>query len=412
MIAFGKDSARMSQGRRNLTILFFTLVVVMMGFGIIIPIMPFYVVSFGAKGSSLGLLMATFATMQFIFAPIWGSLSDRYGRKPILMLGIVGNVVSQTLMGFASGLWMLFAARALAGMLSSATLPTAMAYASDSSSSEGRSGALGLMGAAMGVGMVLGPGLGGLLAGRSLSVPFFAAAILSLIALVLVWILVPESLPKERRVHASTGARVPRLAQMWRALRGPLGYLMLLAFLFSFGLTNFESIFGLYAKERLDYGPQQVGTLMMVIGVVSAVVQGGLTGPTTRRWGEVAVVRVSLLCTSIAFLVMLRVSTFAGVLLAGGFYVVSNAMISPATSSLISKKATTGQGAAMGLNNSFMSLGRIVGPIWAGFVFDINVSLPFFTGALIMLIGFVTSLFWLTDAPPATPEPALAEPEV
>jgi MFS family permease len=125
---------------KNTWILFFTLIVVMLGFGMIIPIMPFYIKSFGASGSALGALMATYGLLQFLFAPFWGSLSDRYGRKPILLIGVLGNALAQLLFGLSTSLWMLFAARALAGILSSATLPTAMAYIGDTTSEEDRSG--------------------------------------------------------------------------------------------------------------------------------------------------------------------------------------------------------------------------------------------------------------------------------
>jgi DHA1 family multidrug resistance protein-like MFS transporter len=136
--------------------LFFTLVVVMLGFGMVIPVLPFYVDSFGGSGSSMGLLMATYAVMQFIFAPVWGSLSDRYGRKPVLIVGVLGNAIAQLLFGLSTSLGMLFVARALAGILSSATLPTAMAFISDSTTDRERSGGMGLIGAAMGVGMIWG----------------------------------------------------------------------------------------------------------------------------------------------------------------------------------------------------------------------------------------------------------------
>ena len=147
--------------RRSMAILVVTLVVVMLGFGMIIPLIPFYIDAFGASGSELGLLMATFAAMQFFFAPVWGRLSDRHGRKWILMIGILGNALSQLFFGLSTELWMLFASRALTGILSAATLPTAMAYIGDSTSEEDRGGGMGMIGAAMGVGMVLGPGLGG-----------------------------------------------------------------------------------------------------------------------------------------------------------------------------------------------------------------------------------------------------------
>ena len=387
------------QNRRSMALLFVTLVVVMLGFGMIIPLIPFYIDGFGASGSELGLLMATFATMQFIFAPIWGRLSDRHGRKGILMIGILGNAISQLFFGLSTELWMLFASRALAGILSAATLPTAMAYIGDSTSEEDRGSGMGMIGAAMGVGMVLGPGLGGWLSGFSLSMPFFAAAGLSALMLVFVLLLLPESLPKDARTQDKTGLRGPQFGEMWRALSGPIGFLLILAFLVSFGLANFEAVFGLYALERYEYGPARVGTILTVIGLASAVVQGGLTGPLTRRWGEVAVIRASLLGSAIGFVLMLQARTYAAVLLTVSFFVISNALLRPAVSALISQRARSGQGMAMGLNNSFMSLGRMAGPAWAGFIFDIQMGYPYLSGALIMLAGFLLSLGWLKEEP-------------
>ena len=386
---------RLNKDQRNIAILFFTMVVMMIGFGIIIPIIPFYVDFLGVGGKELGMLMAVFSIMQFIFAPFWGSLSDRFGRKPILVIGVFGNALSLALMGFSTTYWMLFGSRALAGVLSSATLPTAMAYIADSTSERDRGGGMGLIGAAMGIGMVLGPGLGGWVAEGSLSLPFFLAAGLSAIALLLLLALLPESLAPEARskdVHLAG----PKLGAMWAALAGPLGILFVLAFLVSFAMTHFEGVFGLYALHRFEYGPQQVGGILTVVGLVSAIAQGALTGPATRRWGEVAVIKTSLLASAIGFALMLLAVDFATVLLTVGFFVLANAMIRPSLSSLISKLAREGQGLAMGLTNSFMSLGRVVGPLWAGFLFDANIHLPYLSGAVIMLLGFGLSLFHLS----------------
>ncbi|MBK7917507.1 MAG: MFS transporter [Candidatus Promineifilaceae bacterium] len=389
--------------RRNIGILFFTLVVVMMGFGMIIPILPFYVEQFNTGGSTLGLLMATYALMQFIFAPVWGRLSDQHGRKPILMVGILGNAIASLLFGLSTQLWMLFAARALAGILSSATLPTAMAYIGDSTSEEDRGGGMGILGAAMGVGMVIGPGVGGWLAVKSLSLPFFLAAGLSMVALLLVWWLLPETLTLEEqakaRATAVEGSFKTQFRDMWQALSGPIAFLLVLAFLLSFGMTNFESVFGLYSLERFNYGPQQVGGILMFVGVISAVVQGGLTGVATRRWGEAAIIKASLLGSAIGFALMLLAFNMATVLLTVGFFVLSNSMLRPAVSSLTSRRATGGQGIAMGLNNSFMSLGRIAGPVLAGFLFDVNIHFPYVIGALVMMLGFVLCGRYLETAP-------------
>jgi DHA1 family multidrug resistance protein-like MFS transporter len=389
------DTSAMQNNRRNLAILFFTLVVVMMGFGMVIPILPFYIIEFGAGGSAMGMLMASYAIMQFFFSPIWGSVSDRIGRKPVLMIGIFGFGLTQLMFGFSSALWMLFAARILAGILSSATLPTAMAYIGDSTSARDRSGGMGIIGAAMGVGMVLGPGIAGWMATYSLAVPFFFAAGLSLVSLLLIFLLLPESLPPEKRPTEGSIIQGPQIRELWQALFSPIGLLLFMAFLVSFGLTNFESIFGLYAAETYSYGPQQVGGLLTFIGLISAVVQGSLTGPFTRRWGEVTIIKASLLGTALGFVMMVMARSFLAVLFTTGFFVISNAMLRPAVSALISKRATIGQGVAMGLNNSFMSLGRSVGPLWAGFVYDISSGYPYWSGSIIMLAGFVISLLRL-----------------
>jgi len=396
----------MMSNKRNIAILFFTLVVVMMGFGIMIPLLPFYIEMFDAGGSAMGILMAIYALMQFIFAPIWGRLSDQYGRKPILMIGILGNALSLFLFALSTELWMLYASRALAGVLSSATLPTAMAFMGDSTSDEDRGMGMGIMGAAMGVGMVIGPGLGGWLAGYSLGMPFFVAAALSLAAFFMVWAILPESLTEEEKQKAkeaggSSSAKA-QLGLMWQSLWGPLGFLLVLAFLVSFALTNFESVFGLYMVQVFEYSPQQVGTVLMVVGLLSAIVQGGITGMLTKRLGESLLIKAALLGTAVGFFLMLAAYDMTTVMLTVGFFVVSDSILRPAVSALTSKRADMGLGVAMGLNNSFMSLGRIAGPLWAGFMFDVNVKFPYITGGVVMFIGFLLCLKYLDKPVPET----------
>jgi DHA1 family multidrug resistance protein-like MFS transporter len=391
------------RGNSNIAILFFTMVVVMMGFGLIIPIMPFYIQSFGAGGTELGMLMAVFSIMQFLFSPLWGSLSDRIGRKPLLLLGAVGNALSLLLMGLSSSLWMLFVSRALAGILSSATMPTAMAFIADSTDEEGRGAGMGIIGAAMGVGMILGPAVGGFLADGSMQLPFFVGAGLSTAAVLLIWLFLPESLSPEKRRH-DVKIRGPQFKEMWQALFGPIGFLLVLAFLVNFGLAAFEGIFSMWGQARFGYGPSQIGTVMTVIGLISAIAQGALTGPATRRFGENAIIKASLLGSAIGFPLMLGARSFAGVILTVGFFVFANSMLRPAVASLTSKRTMGGQGAAMGMNNAYQSLGRIAGPLWAGWLFDINISFPYWSSALIMFAGFLGSLVWLRPEEPS-PEP-------
>ncbi len=387
---------------RNLAILFTTLVVNMLGFGIIIPIIPFYVERFGGGGIEMGMLMSVFSLMQFIFSPVWGSLSDRVGRKPVLLIGALGNAASMALMAFAHEYWLLFIARALGGVLSSATMPAAMAFISDSTDEKSRGGGMGIVGAAFGVGMVLGPGIGGTMSAISLQAPFFFASGVSLLAMLLLWIFLPESLHPDHRAGEGHRVRGLDLKLMWRSLFGPIGFLLILAFLHNFALTNFEGIFGLYAQLRYEFDPPTIGLIMTVVGLVSAVVQGALTGPATRRFGDANVIKASLLASVFGFLAMLAAPNLGWVLATSGFFVLSNSMLRPGVASLTSKRANIGQGAAMGLSNAFMALGRIVGPLWAGNALDLNLSFPFLTGATIMLIAFGASLFYLSHEPPQT----------
>jgi DHA1 family multidrug resistance protein-like MFS transporter len=384
----------------------------MLGFGIVIPILPFYVEHFGGSGKDMGMLMAIYSIMQFIFSPIWGSLSDHYGRKPILLVGIIGNVISQILYGLVgqlaqagmfephTALTLLIVTRGLAGILSSATLPTAMAIISDSTSHHERGGGMGLVGAAMGVGMVLGPGIGGMMSSISLSAPFYFAAAISVVAVILTWAMVSESLSKEERSVTLGKVNGPQLKEMWQALFGPIGFLLFLAFLHSFALANFEGVFGMYTQLRYEYSATQVGIVLTVVGLVSAIVQGMLTGPATKKWGDALVIKVSLFASIFGFALMTMATSEAGkiaisVVLTSGFFMLANSMIRPGVSSLTSKQGNMSQGVAMGMNNAFMSLGRIIGPLWAGYSLDINLNYPYLTGAFIMAVGFVLCLFFL-----------------
>jgi len=382
--------------RRGMGILSFALAVVMLGYGMIIPIFPFLIEKLGASGSDLGLLVATSALTELLFGPIWGGVSDRIGRKPVLVLGLLGYGLSALLFGLSTQLWMLFASRALSGVLSSATLSTAMAYVGDTTSEEDRGGGMGWLGAAMAIGAILGPALGGLLGGGSLSTPFFIAAGLSGAALLLALLLLPESLPVRARVRSGGEGRSRLQARDLRqALLSPIGVLCLLLFVVSFALANFEAVFGLYAMEKHGYGPERVGMILMMMAIASTIGKGALAGPFTRRWGEAVVIRASTLAGSVGFVVLLLANTYAWILFATGFFILSKTLLRPSLLSMVSKQATAGQGTTMGLSNSFMSLGRIVGPIWAGFAFDVDFSYPYLSGSVVLLIGFLISVLWV-----------------
>ena len=421
----------MRVSKSSISILFATMVIVMIGFGIAIPLMPYYITHFQASGTALGLMMSLYSLMQFIFAPLWGQFSDRVGRKPVLLIGIAGYFIAFMLQGLSQNLFQFIAARILAGVLSSATLPTAMAFIADTTTPENRSKGVGMMGAAMGLGMIIGPVLGGLLtkiqlalpAGLStllqttldpssgavvnLSIPFFASALLALLALPFAYLLLPESLPPQARGHAArvNGSRLGALAA---GLRGPAGFLFVMAFLLAFALANLESVLGLYGQSRFNLGPAEFGLLMGAMGVLSVIMQGVLIGPITRRIGEENVLKSGLVVSMLG-LIGLALAPLKGLMVAAALvFSTGNVLLQPSVTALISRRSDPRQqGAAMGLNNSFQSLGRGAGPLWAGAAFDIHPTLSFWSGALVQLIAFVFALR-LLGRPAETP--AAAQP--
>jgi DHA1 family multidrug resistance protein-like MFS transporter len=224
---------------------------------------------------------------------------------------------------------------------------------------------------------------------------------MSILALVLIAIFLPESLPQQARQPSTKRLPLPEVRLWWNALSSPIAILLVLAFILTCGLMIFYGIFGLYALEKFNYGPEEVGMIFMVVGLVSAITQGVLTGPLTKRWGEAAVIKTAFLASVVGFAFMSLADSFLKVMLTTGFFILATALLIPSVSSLTSKRTTTQQGMAMGLSNSFMSLGRIAGPLWAGFVFDINIIFPYISGAVTMLVGFVISLIWLKGDEPA-----------
>jgi DHA1 family multidrug resistance protein-like MFS transporter len=402
--------------RKKLFILSFTLLVVMLGYGIVMTIMPFYIEHFGAGGTELGWLMSTYSLMQLICAPVWGVLSDRYGRKPILSIGVLGYAITLFMFGIAQSFAMLFIARSLSGILSSATIPTAMAYIGDNTSQKEKSKGMGQLGAMAGVGVIVGPLIGGLLSTDSLSLPFFIGSGLASLALLLVIFLLPEARPASRATGelplsnqqtptpqpdpANPAPKRPRLIDIYlRVLLSPAGLLLLLIFIMSFGMTNFQGMIGLYVVDKFAFNTKQVGTIWMLMGVILIVAQGGRVGPLTKRLGEWYLIKIGLLGGAIGFVLVAFAVDYTTTLLALGFFILALALIGPALNSYISIFAGEHQGTVMGLNSAMNSLGRVVGPLWGGYIYGINLEYPFFSGAATLLIGLLVSLFGFRNQP-------------
>lgn len=390
-----EEELKNKKSRGPLFLLSFNLFIVMVGIGLVIPILPFYVEKFNADAQTLGFLVAVFALMQFLFAPYWGRLSDKIGRKPLITIGLLGFAAAEFIFAFATGLWMLFMSRVMAGIFGSALMPTAMAYVTDVTDENNRGQGMGILGAAMGLGIVVGPGIGGWLAEYDLSYPFLFAGCAAAIAALVSVVLLPESFTKEKRDALGEEPRLSQFNQIKQALVSPVGFLLVLVFIMSFGLANFQAIFGYYALERYGYGPQEVGVVILIVGIVGTLVQGVGVGRMTRALGEEKVVTIALIISAAGFVIMTLAQSFAMVIVTTGIFFIGNSLLRPSLNSLISKLAGPRQGMVMGLNNSFLSLGNVAGPILAGYLFLKNIHVPYLFGASVMMIALIATRMWI-----------------
>lgn len=366
----------MQKTKSPLLVIFFTIFLDLLGFGLVIPLLPFFASELGASGFQVGILMTAYSGMQFLFAPFWGRLSDRIGRRPVLLVSIAGNVVAMVLFAFSTNLVVFFLARAFAGM-ANANIGTAQAYIADVTPPEQRAKGMGLIGAAFGLGFVLGPAFGGILATWHFGAPALVAAALSAVNFAMAWFNLPESLPPEARAKAAA-RRASRLQTFKESLSHPfLPLLFLLFFLVTVGFAQLETTFALFTEKRFAYGARENGYLFAYIGVVLALVQGGVIRPLRKHVGEAALLLSGVALLTLGLLLLARVETVTGLIVACTVLAFGNGMQMPALSSLVSKQAAAhDQGRVLGVNQSMGSLARILGPLLGGFAFEYGGSTP------------------------------------
>jgi DHA1 family multidrug resistance protein-like MFS transporter len=367
---------------RPLVILLIIQFLVMVGFGIVIPILPFFVGKLGGGALSLGVFMSVYSIMQFIFAPIWGRLSDRIGRRPVLLIGIAGYGVTFIMFGMVNNLYLLIGLRALAGMVSSATIPTAMAYLADITDGADRSKTMGMLGATMGLGMIFGPAIGGWLGLHSFSLPFFVAGGLALLLLPFTWVLLPESL--KLPISDVPGRRKPRLTL--EVMKDPLFALFAFNFVISFSMSMFESTFALFSAAKVGFGPEEMGITFAILGIFAVIVQGGLIGPLVKKFGEARLVNSGAILSACGLiLIILSGRNVVLLVMSTVVFMVGNSLMTPTSSSLVTKQNSRGQGASLGLFQSFASLGRVFGPVTGGALFELGMGLPYIAGATFLV---------------------------
>jgi MFS transporter, DHA1 family, tetracycline resistance protein len=370
-----------------LAILFVVVFIDLLGFGMVIPVMPLYAQELGASKEWIGLLMAGYSAMQFFFAPIWGRLSDRIGRRPVLLASIAMTSVGFLGYALAPSFGWLLASRLFAGA-ATANIAIARAYIADVTPPEGRAKGMGVIGAAFGLGFVLGPFLGGVLSGISLGAPGFAAAALAALNGVAAWFLLPE--PRERVVVAPANrSRVSALAE--ELAKPGIRRLVLIYLLHVLAFSAMEATFALLARERYALDRGHVNFVFAYLGVILVVVQGGLIGPLTRRFGEVRLLVTGLVLMALALAVLPFGGSLPTLLAALVPLAAGSGLAQPALTSLMSKMSRADdQGGTMGIGESASALGRIMGPEAGTFTYGrIGVAFPYVAAAVVMALTAV-----------------------
>ena len=376
---------------RALLIILVTVFLNVMGFGIILPVLPFYATAYGANGTQVGLLFTLFAALQFLTSPVFGTLSDRFGRRPIILFGVAGQIVGYLALGFATNMSMLFLARGLTGLMAG-NIGATQAYVADSTQPKERTRAFGLVGAAFGAGLLGGSALGGVLSllhSRGLA---FGAAVLLALNLIFLFIVLPESLPLDRRTHKSIASQlnpfsvlVPVLRR--QALRGPL----IATFLLNLALTGLQANFAIFASERFGLGPAVVAGLFTASGLANIVVQAVLLPGLSKRLSDAALVVAGSAVNSIGYLAIaftpVSAVLWGSVPLTSGGYSLSRGPLTSLITKLVSPME---QGMVNGGVQATISLTGAFGPILAGVFYESSGrSAPYWTAALMAGLAII-----------------------
>lgn len=379
----------------SLIILNINMFIAMLGIGLVIPVLPQFMQEFGESGTALGYLVSATGLTHFLFSPLGGKMSDQYGRKIIIISGLGLFAMSQFIFAIAHDMWMLYLSRLIGGVGIAFMISPIMAAVADITNNENRGKGLARLGAAMSLGFVIGPGIGGFLAEYGLRVPFYVATAVAVFSLVVSILILPETLTQEKqlavRKSQSKGNNIFR--QFMLSFKATYLFLLILTFTLTFGLASFDAVFGLYLVIKYGYTPQDIALLITAGALMSVIIQAKMGDGLLRRFKEQKLMNICLVLCILCLLLMLLSGEFWYVFFIILLFFSVIAILRLSINTLLSKMAGPEQGFVAGMNNAYMGLGNIVGPAISGVLFDIHIDLPYLLGALIILMSLLLSVF-------------------
>lgn len=378
-----------------MVILMINMFIAIGSFGIIIPILPAYLASINQGGTAAGLMIAIFAGSQLVFSPIAGKWADQYGRRKMIIYGLAGLTLSMFVFYGFDSIWWLYASRVIGGIGAALLIPAIFAYIADITTLDQRAKGNSLVSAAMSLGIVIGPGIGGFLADYGLKTPFLISAVVSLVAVIF-----SVAVLKESAAKLASGDRgavkddESMIRKIFRSVKMPFFIPLVITLVMSFGLMAYESVLGLYVDNQYGATPQEIALMVTTTGIVSVIVQLFIVDRVVRRFGEGTVLNIFLGVAAIGFLLSLfatSYSLFFGITL---LIFLATSILRPVLNTLISKLAGDEQGFAMGMNNAYMSIGNVLGPTLAGTLYDIQITYPFMLGLVLLVLTLLTTMVW------------------
>ncbi|MCJ8008672.1 multidrug efflux MFS transporter NorA [Lederbergia wuyishanensis] len=383
----------MQKQNRTLAIVLTNLFIAFLGIGLVIPVLPTIMNELHLSGSVVGYMVAAFAFTQLIVSPIAGRWVDRFGRKIMIIIGLIIFGVSELLFGIGKTVEVLFISRMLGGVSAAFIMPAVTAFIADVTTIQTRSKALGYMSAAISTGFIIGPGIGGFLAGLGTRVPFFFAAALALFAAILSIITLHEPERKvENGVVAGQKTGIKRIF-------APMYFIaFVIIFITSFGLAAFESLFSLFADHKFGFTPKDIAIMITGGGIVGAVFQVVFFDRFMKWIGEIHLIRYSLILSTVLVFLITFVSSYYTILLVTITVFVGFDLMRPAITTYLSRIAENEQGFVAGMNSMFTSIGNVIGPLIGGVLFDLDLNFPFYFATVVLSIGIGLTLAWKEPA--------------
>lgn len=361
-------------------------------FGIIIPIIPAYLKELGQGGTAAGLIIAIFAFAQFLVSPIGGKWTDKYGRRPLINIGLLTLAISMFIFYFADSIALLYVSRAIGGIGCAFLIPAIYAYVADITTMDQRAKGNSFISAAMSLGIVIGPGIGGFLADFGLKMPLLVSAIVGLLAFVVSFFTLKES--QLEKMDMSQQPDSSMVKDIILSVKKPFFIPLIITLIMSFGLMAYETVLGLYVDDQFGATPQEIAFMVTATGLVGVIMQLFVVDWIVKAMGELNVLRLFLMVTAFGFLLSIIANSYNIFFAISLLIFLATSILRPVLTTLISKLAGNEQGFAMGMNNAYMSIGNILGPLLAGALYDIRILYPFIAGLIILIGTTIFTFMW------------------